>query len=69
MKHKVDTETVMQIMTLAQNIIRYKNHRRIHPNDVNAINSFIMKANFGSTRTKITMEECKKIVNIARHYS
>jgi hypothetical protein len=69
MTRKADKETVLQIMVLAQNIIRYKGDRRIDPNDVRAVNNFIRRANFGSTRSKVTMKECEKIINIARKYS
>lgn len=69
MRYKVDKETILQIVILAQNIIKHKNDRYIRPGDVLVINKFIMRANFGSTRTKITMKDCEKIVNLARIYS
>lgn len=69
MQFKIDPLIVKEAVVLAQNIIKNKGSKVIRRNDIIAINKFIMKVNNSSTRMKITMRDCEKIVNIAKAYS
>jgi hypothetical protein len=68
MQYKVDPTIIAEAVALGQSVVK-RSAQKLRHNDISAINKFIMKANSGRTRVKITMQECEKIVNIAKAYS
>ncbi len=69
MQPTLTKEILFQTILIAQNTIKQANIKRMHRNDVSAINNFLMKASRGPSRVKLKFRDCEKIINIARMYS
>ncbi len=52
MQPTLTKEILFQTILIAQNTIKQANIKRMHRNDVSAINNFLMKASRGPSRVK-----------------
>ncbi len=55
-------------LTIAQNLIKSSGQKMTH-NQLKAIHNFIGKLNNSTTRNKVTIYDCQKIVNTAKTFS
>lgn len=67
-KQLASNDNKREALLLAQATIKHT-EKNIYYRDLSSLHNFIHKLSAGETRNKVTLEECERIVNIAKKYT